>query len=104
MTTYGDRKATTTDIQEHVHVNNVAAKRTLLSGYDGTNLNDAAVNSDGRLEVAGLIPEQYDFIDLGYTGSDLTSVTYKTGGSGGTTVATLTLAYDGGNLDTITRT
>jgi hypothetical protein len=34
---------------------------------------------------------------LSYTGANLTGVVYKDGGSGGTTVATLTLAYDGSN-------
>jgi hypothetical protein len=39
-----------------------------------------------------------------YTGSDLTEVVYKSGGAGGTVVATLTLTYDGsGNLLTVTR-
>jgi len=42
-------------------------------------------------------------ISLSYTGSDLTGVIYKTGGSGGTTVATLTLAYSLGNLVSVTR-
>ena len=46
----------------------------------------------------------YDYISLGYTGSNLTSVVYKTGGSGGTTVATLTLAYSGSDLISVTRT
>ena len=39
----------------------------------------------------------YDYISLSYTGSNLTTVTYKTGGATGTTVATLTLTYDGAN-------
>jgi hypothetical protein len=39
-----------------------------------------------------------------YTGSNLTGVVYKTGGSGGTTLATLTLAYDGSNnLTSVTK-
>lgn len=57
-----------------------------------------------ELQKAGrLVNEQYDFIDLDYTGSNLTTVTYKIGGSGGETVATLTLTYSGDNLDTITK-
>lgn len=46
---------------------------------------------------------EYDYISLGYTGTNLTSVVYKTGGSGGTTVATLTLAYTGDNLTSVTK-
>jgi len=44
-----------------------------------------------------LVPSKYDYIDLTYTGGNLTGVVYKTGGSGGTTVSTLTLGYDGSN-------
>lgn len=54
--------------------------------------------------IAGLVPSAYDYISLSYTGSNLTGVVYKTGGSGGTTVATLTLAYDGSNnLTSVTK-
>ena len=55
-------------------------------------------------EATGLVPKVYDFIDLGYTGENLTSVVYKAGGAGGTTVATLALAYVGNALDTVART
>jgi len=53
---------------------------------------------------AGLVTEKYDYIGLAYTGVDLTTVLYKLGGSGGSTVATLTLAYTSNILDSITRT
>lgn len=56
------------------------------------------------VQLAQLVPVQYDYIELSYTGSNLTGVVYKTGGSGGSTVATLTLAYTGSQLDSITRT
>ena len=55
-------------------------------------------------QLAQLIPYEFDYISLSYTGDNLTGVVYKTGGSGGSTVATLTLAYTGSVLDTITRT
>jgi hypothetical protein len=51
-----------------------------------------------------LAPTLYDYMSLGYTGSDLTTVTYKSGGSGGTTVSTLTMTYSAGILQTVTRT
>jgi hypothetical protein len=51
-----------------------------------------------------LVPEEYDYIELGYTGTNLTSVIYKQGGSGGTVVATLALTYGGDKLLTVTRT
>ncbi|NBS70691.1 hypothetical protein EBT31_17525 [bacterium] len=46
---------------------------------------------------SGLQIPAHDYASLSYTGSNLTGVVYKTGGAGGTTVATLTLAYDGSN-------
>lgn len=49
------------------------------------------------VDIQGLEIPAHDYIDLSYTGANLTGVVYKDGGSGGTTVATLTLAYDGSN-------
>lgn len=60
--------------------------------------------SQTSFPIAQLVTDEYDFIDLNYTGDDLTEVIFKTGGSGGTTVATLTLVYTGGSLDTVTKT
>ena len=54
--------------------------------------------------IQGLSIPAYDYISLSYTGSNLTGVVYKTGGSTGTTVATLALVYDGSsNLTSITK-
>ena len=54
--------------------------------------------------IPGLDIPAHDYISMSYTGSDLTGVVYKSGGSSGTTVATLTLAYDGSsNLTSITK-
>ena len=49
------------------------------------------------LPVDGLAIPAYDHIGLSYTSTNLTGVVYKAGGSSGTTVATLTLAYNGSN-------
>lgn len=55
--------------------------------------------------VAGLVLDHYDYISIGYTGSNATSIVYKHGGSAGTTVATLALVYDGSdNLLSVTKT
>lgn len=51
-----------------------------------------------------LVPAQYDYIDLSYTGDNLTGVVFKQGGSGGITISTLTLAYSGANLVSVTKT
>jgi hypothetical protein len=65
-------------------------------------------NGDGTYSIAvsaadGFALPAYDYISLGYTGDNLTSVVYKLGGSGGTTVSTLTLAYTGARLDSVTK-
>jgi len=56
------------------------------------------------LEVfSGLEIPEHDYIALSYTGDNLTSVVYKVGGVGGTTVATLTLGYSGSQLVSVAR-
>jgi len=51
-----------------------------------------------------LVPSSYDYIALSYTDGDLTEAVFKTGGSGGTTVSTLTLAYTDGDLTGVAKT
>lgn len=53
--------------------------------------------------ISGLAVPTHDYIALTYTGDNLTGVVYKTGGSSGSTVATLTLAYTGAQLDSVTK-
>ncbi len=54
--------------------------------------------------VEGLSIPEHDYISCTYTGSNLTGVVYKLGGSSGTTVATLVLTYDGSNnLTSVTK-
>lgn len=72
-----------------------------LKNVGGTQINPATEES--LQSLVGFEIPPHDYISLGYTGTDLTSVTYKTGGSSGTTVATLTLGYSGGNLASVTR-
>lgn len=51
----------------------------------------------------GLGIPTYDYVSL--TPPSLpTSIVFKTGGSGGTTVATLTITYSGTDIATVTRT
>lgn len=70
-------------------------------------LGDVEVKNDSGNPIPtiqGLEIPAHDYIGLTYTGSNLTGVVYKDGGSGGTTVATLTLAYDGSsNLTSVTK-
>ena len=65
---------------------------------------------DLNARVAGsLVPETFDYLAITYVASgngvgEIETVVYKTGGAGGATVATLTLAYDGSNrLSSTTR-
>lgn len=50
-----------------------------------------------------LVPKTYDYISMS-PASQPTTVIYKRGGSGGTTVATLTIAYSGTDVSSVTRT
>lgn len=45
-------------------------------------------------QVNGLIQEKYDYVSMELSAGDTTETyTFKTGGSGGTTVATVTVVY-----------
>jgi hypothetical protein len=80
---------------------NVAGALPLPTGA-ATSANQTTANTS-LASIAGMSIPPNDFISLGYTGSNLTSVIYKLGGSGGTTVATLTLAYTGSDLISVTK-
>lgn len=55
--------------------------------------------------IRGIGIPAYDYLQNSYTSGNLTQVVYKSGGASGTTVATLTLSYDGsGNLTSVTKT
>jgi hypothetical protein len=83
---------------------NGATDSVSLHNEGGELINPAT--EDGNLaNIPGLSIPIHDYIGLTYTGSNLTTVVYKTGGASGTTVATLTLTYDGSdNLITVTKT
>ncbi len=57
------------------------------------------VNSGTRpiITMADFNTPLHDYVACTYTGSNLTKLEYKTGGSSGTVVATINLAYDGSN-------
>jgi hypothetical protein len=80
---------------------------TLSVTADGVEIKNDSGNPvpvSGTVNVlTGLEIPDHDYIALSYTGDNLTGVVYKTGGSGGTTVATLTLAYSGSQLTSVTK-
>lgn len=55
------------------------------------------------LVSSGLVPPLYDYIELS-PANQPTSIVFKQGGSGGTTVSTLTITYSGSDIETVTRT
>lgn len=62
-----------------------------------------AITNENRLPVdlaEGFNIPEFDTIELGYTGDDLTSVEYK---KDGTTVTTLTLSYTAGKLTEVSK-
>lgn len=71
-------------------------------GADGAATDVSTVNPM-PVAMAGLGIPAHDYVALSYTGSNLTGVTYRTGGAGGTIVATLTLAYSGSDLISVTK-
>ena len=78
-------------------------KPNYSTGLSTTTTLDAGTYSLTQI-TEGLSIPKYDYISLSYTGSNLTGVVYKFGGSGGVTVATLTLTYDGSNnLTSVTK-
>jgi len=65
---------------------------------------DVALIKGNSTKVPGFNLPSYDYISCSYTSGNLTGVVYKSGGSSGTTVATLTLGYDGSNnLTSVTK-
>lgn len=67
---------------------------------------EASLSAMSDKTAAALVPEAFDYQLITYVGatSAIDQVVYKLGGSGGTTVATLTMAYDGSSrLSTVTK-
>jgi len=67
---------------------------------------EATLSAFSDKTAGALVPEAFDYIEIAYVGitTDIDTVEYKTGGAGGTLVATLTMGYDGSNrLSSVTR-
>lgn len=57
--------------------------------------------------ATGMISETYDYVSVNYASATQEIYTFKTGGSGGTTVATVTINYTDStkaNLSNVTKT
>lgn len=64
----------------------------------------SGVHAQKLIAGSPFIPVNTDYISCSYTGNDLTGVVCKSGGASGTVIATLTLTYSSGILQTVTRT
>jgi DNA uptake protein ComE-like DNA-binding protein len=87
-----------------------AAQTTAQTSFDSmnTSLDNIEADADALNAklAAALVDEPHDYISMTYVGAttDINTVTYKLGGSGGATVATLTMGYDGSNrLTSVTK-
>ena len=82
---------------------------TTAAGASTVTTLDAGTYSVEQVAEGFHLPE-YDYLTIAYVASgngagEIETVEYKQGGSGGTVVAELTLAYDASNrLQTVTRT
>ena len=75
-----------------------------MYGWDGSSPVRIRADSYGGIITAGeLVPYYFDYISLSPP-SLPTTIVYKVGGSGGTTVATLTVVYSGVDIASVTRT
>src|SRR5579863_3092136 len=79
------------------NLNNITGTVTLpTNAAKETGGNLQTINA-GIETLNSLVPSVYDYIALSYTSGNLTTAVYKFGGSGGTVVSTLTIAYDSNN-------
>lgn len=109
-----DTKLTPTNILNRSYDPALDVIVTEIIGADGVLKNPATeAKQDDIISAitgsAGLVPDSYDYVALTYVSAgngigEIETATYKTGGSGGTTVAVLTLAYDANsNLTSVTK-
>ena len=81
------------DKDEHIQLNGVHAKRVLIAGYDGTDLQDILVNPDGSVVSSSpmSIPK-HDSQVIDESDANNVTITYKLSG---VTVATKLIAVSG---------
>jgi len=84
----------------------IATEQNRHPGWEIVDILDDLVSGTSikSIQMNSLVPVAYDYIGVTWTGSDPTTIVYKTGGALGATVATLTLAFTAGKVDTITKT
>lgn len=82
----------------------------MASNLDGNQtLKGAYTDADSAFrmkQVNSIINFQYDYVSVAYTDADTETYTFKTGGSGGTTVGTIVVNYTDStkeNISNVTR-
>lgn len=83
------------------HDPSIKAKKVTLVGYD------TATNTPFRIGSTGLITEKWDYLKQTYPNDTTDVFTFKSGGSGGTTVAVVTIVYTDStkeNIDSVAKT
>jgi hypothetical protein len=87
----------------NVNTDQIEGKQDVTNALLTTQAADLAATKASAASIAGMAIPPNDYISLSYTSGNLTGVVYKSGGSSGTTVATLTLAYSGSDLISVTK-
>jgi len=87
----------------NLNTDQIEAKQDTTNAILTTTAADLAATKASAASIAGMAIPPNDYISLSYTSGNLTSVVYKSGGASGTTVATLTLAYSGSDLVSVTK-
>jgi hypothetical protein len=81
-----------------------------MATHKGTRVNGEIDLSAATLAALRGVPAEYDYYAITYVAAgngagEIETITYKNGGSAGTTIATLTLAYNADNkISSVTRT
>ena len=95
----GSQQHTPAEVDEHAIISSVHGKKVFVVGSDGN-----------QIDFPSLVTSLHDYIALTYVAAgngagEIETAVFKTGGSGGTTVATLTLAYNADNeISSVTKT
>jgi hypothetical protein len=87
----------------NLNTDQIENKQDTTNAILTTTAADVAATKASAASIAGMAIPPNDYISLSYTSGNLTSVVYKSGGASGTTVATLTLAYSGSDLVSVTK-
>ena len=94
-------------VDKETQSNELSQTRLLVSTDGGTTWVAVKGNASGSLVMGGnLVTADYDYIAITYPTASSEVYTFKTGGSGGTTIATVSVVYTDStkeNVSTVTK-